>query len=83
MNKTRLIDMILEYKKKNNDLNFNKILIKLNPLINEYLYKIPSKDKEDIKQEFYIEIFYKINDSKIIFVYLDEKLFIDENYIYL
>lgn len=80
MHNTTLVDLINDYKKVSNDFNFNKIIVKLNPLINEYLVKIPNTDRNDIKQEFLVEIFKKISNSNIHYLYLNKSLFTYKNY---
>lgn len=80
MHNTTLIDLINDYKKVSNDFYFNKIIVKLNPLINEYLVKIPNTDRNDIKQEFLVEIFKKISNSNIHYLYLNKSLFTYKNY---
>ena len=80
MHNTTLVDLINDYKKVSNDFYFNKIIVKLNPLINEYLVKIPNTDRNDIKQEFLVEIFKKISNSNIHYLYLNKSLFTYKNY---
>ena len=80
MHNTTLVDLINDYKKVSNDFYFNKIIVKLNPLINEYLVKIPNTDRNDIKQEFLVEIFKKISNSNIHYLYLHKSLFTYKNY---
>ena len=80
MHNTTLVDLINDYKKVSNDFYFNKIIVKLNPLINEYLVKILNTDRNDIKQEFLVEIFKKISNSNIHYLYLNKSLFTYKNY---
>lgn len=61
MHNTDLILLIYVYRKERNDYNFNKILYKLSPLIKRYLKKIPTEDKEDIRQELLAIVYEKSN----------------------
>ena len=77
MNK-KIIDLILEYKDGNNNILLEIIEMFL-PIINEYLAKIPIKDKEDIKEELIYVLIDKINTSSLYFDYISESVFTKKN----
>ena len=61
----KLIKLIIDYQTLNNNETFERIIIKLDPIINDYLLDIPSIYKEDVKQEILMSTDKMIKNLKL------------------
>ena len=60
-----LIKLVIEYKANSNDKIFDKIVIRLNKLINSYIYKVDKYYRDDLKQELLLGIYKTTQTFKI------------------
>ena len=73
----KLIKLIIDYQTLNNNETFERIIIKLDPIINDYLLDIPSIYKEDVKQEILMSTDKMIKKFKIKSEIINEKKYFD------
>lgn len=65
MNTISLLEMIMEYKKGNKEI-FTAIMEKMNPLIQNYIWKLSFMEREDVKQELLLSLLEGIHKIKYV-----------------